>query len=328
MTDHIEGSLRQTLHRLSESIEAAPDLENRIAAKFTFRRRRRRNRAAIASAAVVTLTGFAIALAFKTDPSTERLRTAQSPVSDSVNAAGSAPSASDIQGGRFTRTVILDGGGLSVRPASTNLQSEITEAQARVLVASDSTVYGKGWSGDLGFAVVSIAPELTGGIANSPAWVALIPQGVPLCPLDHAHAAPSAASTSATEDPGYLAVIVEGSGQRVIDYRSRYQVCNYPAQGPMVSAGMTYRYQVPACDPDANEASGPSIAVSGDAEGQSIMEAMINTPYNISFNQLMSCGGPVKTGVAEIGPLPSNTNAPPPIDVVAHAPTGPVGASS
>ncbi|MCU4186219.1 hypothetical protein K6U06_17770 [Acidiferrimicrobium sp. IK] len=261
--------------------------------------------------------------------------------------AGSGPAAGEVAAGRFTRTVILDGGALTIRPAPRDLALQITQAKARVLVGSDTRVQGSGWDGDGGLAEVSIVPGLASGVQDMPAWVAVIKQGTLFCPLMRSATAVAATAPVRSWSPGYLVVVVEGGGTKVLNYRSRSQVCDFRPEGPSVSSAaqsvsipwqmislqgqtLTFRYQRPACDPYLAGISGPSLSAGGNARtGRWSMEAVIEAPYTLTYSGLLGCGGPWATATTGIGPILGGPGQyTPPVNVVSHAPTGPVGAST
>lgn len=346
---NLEDTLRRGLTDLAAGMDAAPDLEQRIAHRRAARKLRRFHQKVVAASAAVVAVAVATVLAtVSSGGHPQRVSTAVPAVTGpavsgpaSRQAAGSEPASGDVSAGRFTRTVILDGGTLTIRPAPSGSQPQITEAQAQVLVDSDSQVYSRGWDGAVGFGQVSISPKLAAGVKDVPAWVAVIQSRAPFCPNTRS------ASTPDTWSPGYLAVIVEGDGTRVLDYHSRSQVCDFPAEEPSVSDAtqlvsipwqtvslqgqtLTFRYQKPACDPYAFKASGPSLSTGGDARtGKWTLEALLEAPYSLTYRDIIHCGGPWVTANTWIGPIPGGPGAPAPPGAieVTHAPTGPAGAT-
>lgn len=347
MTNDLEGALRHKLRGMGADIDAASDLEQRIASKRAARKlRRSHQKIGAASGALVAAIGATVLVVVSLRGHSQRVTTAVPTLSGprSTGPAGSGPATGDVSAGVFTRTVILDDGALTITPAPPTLQPQIAQTRAQVLVGSDSQVYMRGWNGSLGFAEVSINPKLASGVKDAPAWVAVIKQEAPFCPNTPSPSTPAATAPAQSWSPGYLAVIVAGNGTKVLDYHSRSQVCDFPAKGPSVSAAtqlvsipwqqvslqgqtLTFRYQRPACDPYAVGMSGPSLSVAGNAKtGQWSLEAFIEAPYSLTYHDLFNCGGPWATATTRIGPSPG---APlPPVNVVNHAPTGPVGATT
>lgn len=346
MTNDLEDALRRGLKDLGTDIDAAPNLEERIAHKRAARRLRRlHQKVATASGAAIAVIATTFAVALWPGGHPQRVTTADPTVTapPAPGSGGSVPTAGDVSAGSFTRTVILDDGALTIRPAPSSLKPQVPLTQARVLVGSDSQVYNRGWDGVLGFAEVSISPNLASGVKETPAWVAVIKQAAPFCPNT---ASPATNAPTQSWSPGYLAVIVEDYGTKVLNYHSRSQVCDFPAKGPSVSDAMqlisipwqmislqgqtlSFRYQKPACDPYA--ASGPSLSVGDNAKtGQWTLEALIEAPYTLTYNRLVNCGGPWTTATTRIGPIPGDPGTPtlPVSNVVTHAPTGAVGATT
>lgn len=349
MTNDLEDALRRELRGLGADIDAASDLEQRIARKRAARRlRRSHQKLGAAAGAFVAATTAAVLVAVSPGGHSQRVTTAVPTVNGppTTGPAGSGPATGDVSAGRFTRTVILDGGALTIRPGPPTLQPQIPRAQADVVVGSDSQAYMRGWNGAVGFAEVSISPKLASGVKDTPAWVAVIKQQAPFCPNMASSSTPAATAPAQNWSPGYLAVIVEGNGTKVLDYHSRSQVCGFPAKGPSVSDAtqlvsipwqlvslqgqtLTFRYQKPACDPYTVSTSGPSLSVGGNAKtGQWSLEAFIEAPYTITYNDLINCGGPWATATTRIGPIPGGGTPTPPVNVVTHAPTGPVSAAT
>ena len=250
----------------------------------------------------------------------------------------------DSASGRVIRSASLDDGAFTLRPAPGGVNPQIDQAQAKVLVGSDSQVYGRGWSGVVGFGEVSIGPKLTSGVNKLPAWVAVIQLPWPMCPEMTIPPRPVTAQRGLSYPPGYLAVIVEGTGTRVLDYHSRSQLCGNAAAGPSVRSAtqivsipwrlvslhgqiITIRYQDPPCDPEMGIY---SVDLGGNTKTeQGHTGVFILAPYGLTYNDLINCGGSWTTQTDNYG-TGLGPGAPPALTpkVVTHDPTGPVGPSS
>ncbi|MDE3202853.1 MAG: hypothetical protein KGQ66_01375 [Acidobacteriota bacterium] len=350
MTDHLEDALRHKLRGMGADIDAASDLEQRIARKRAARKlRRSHQKIGAATGALVAAIAATVLVVMWPGGHSQQVTTAVPTLSGppSTGLAGSGPATGDVSAGKFTRTVTLDDGAVTITPAPPNLQPQIPQTQAQVLVGSDSQVYMRGWTGAIGFAEVSINPKLASEVNHTPAWVAVIKQEAPFCPNTVSPSTPATTAPTPSWPPGYLAVIVTGNGTKVLDYHSRSQVCDFPAKGPSVSDAtqlvsipwqlvslqgqtLTFRYHKPACDPYAAGMSRPSLYVGGNAKtGQWSLETFVEAPYTLTYHDLLNCGGSWATATTRIGPIPGAPGAPmPAVNVVNHAPTGPVGATT
>ena len=350
MTDHLEDALRQKMKGMAADIDAAWDLEQRIARKRAARKlRRSHQKIGAATGALVAAVAATVLVVVSPGGHSQRVTTAVPPPAGqrSAGQAGSGPATGDVSAGKFTRTVVLDDGALTITPAPPTVQPQIPQTQAQVLAGSDSQVYMRGWNGTVGFAEVSINPKLVSGVNHTAAWVAVIKQEAPFCPNTASPSTPATTVPTQSWPPGYMAVIVAGDGTKVLDYHSRSQVCDFPAKGPSVSdatqlvsipwqlvslKGQTliFRYHKPTCDPYAAGTSGASLSVGGNAKtGQWSLEAFIEAPYTLTYHDLLNCGGPWATATTRIGPIPGAPGAPTPaVNIVNHAPTGPVGATT
>lgn len=166
---------------------------------------------------------------------------AKSPVQKAAEAvAQPAVSPADISDGRFTRTVSLDGGALTIRPAPSNAEPGIGQAEAQALVGTYSqslTPFGCSTSGPrclIGFGEVSINPHLLSGASEQATWVGIriISTGSIGClPVDYQ------GSTYRGPSPPWLyqVSVVDGSGAEVVHYTSRASTCGKAPRGPYVS---------------------------------------------------------------------------------------------
>ena len=292
------------------------------------------------SVAILAVLATVLTVALSAGVRSQRVITVTPPAAGITTAPVASDPADDISNGKVIHIVGFDGGALWVRPAPATAHPQIDQAQAKVVVGSDSQAYGSGWNGSVGFAEVSISASLTAGVTNTPAWVAIIKLPYSFCPYMTIPTKPVANQPRLSYPPGYLAVIVQAR-TKVLDYFSRSQQCDFPASGPRVAPAtqivsipwqlvslhghiVTVRYQDPACDPDHGLY---SVDLGGDTKTeQAHFGLFIQAPFTLSYGDLLACEGPwiTQTYNYAVGLGPGAPPALVPITVT-HDPSGPVG---
>ena len=262
--------------------------------------------------------------------------------------------AGDVLAGRFVRTVTIDNGAFLVRPAPAGTQPQINQAEAEVLLESDTGTGGapfgcspeRGGSCVIGFGEVSITQALVQGAHNVAAWVGTLttPTYDFSCPNETLPPSHAVGSRSAIYPWEYEVAVLEGSGTPVLNYTSRASVCGNTATGPSLTRGVQsvsipwqlvalhgqtimFRYQKFPCDPYPGV---PNMALGADVKTeQGSVGIYIEAPYSLTYGELLKCGGSWTTTSADFGPQSAGPGAPPPPTpkVVTHDPTGPVGGS-
>jgi hypothetical protein len=342
-TDNFVGLVRGHLQAIAGAVDAAPDLDDRIAVKVRARRRKRTQTivAAVSTAAVAGVT-FAVFLVTAGGGHSDGQRVAilgAPPVTSAESQMSQpAPATRDVSRGRFVRSTSLDNGLMVVQPAPTYESPSIGASKASLLYHSDSTIVGTAPTEQVfGFGLVTIDQSLISGVHQAPAWVEFFWSDSQMCPKMPQASAESSGSVTGTIS--YRAVIILGSGTRVLDYLSGGSVCGTHSTGPSVTGGqevlsvpwrfvsaqgsmITYQYQEPGCLPRSAKTSAPSTSFVGNAKtGGGTLSVQIAVPYD-----LLSCKWTWQTATSQIWAMSGTSpHAIPTESSLIHSSTGAVG---
>jgi hypothetical protein len=319
--------------RSTEDLRAAARMRGR-----DLRRRRRFSRSGtvvVLAAAVITLGIIAINPAARVSKVTTSSPSSTGPAPTAAPPAHPGPPVpGDVSGGRFTHPAALDDGGLVVTPLPATEQPPLGESTAQVLFGSDTLIRGTPHRGQIfGFGLVTVRSTLTPGLSATPAWVGAAWGGGVSCLNSTPSTTAPSSSGGVMPTPGYTAVIILGTGTKVLNYTSRTSVCGYPPTGPSVTAAsqivsipwqlvsftsstVSYRYQLPACLPVSAL---PDVSIDGTLGGAATLMLEVAVPYDLG-----ACPQLWRTGSAALGPPPGPGAPQPHYTQIDHGPIGPV----
>ena len=146
------------------------------------------------------------------------------------------PGRAQVVGGRFTSTVKLDGGVLTIRPAPKRLMHESGEAAAETKAWATGNVMGDR-AVAFGFGLVSVAQRSAGvpKVTDLPAWVGLVYADGATFSCPAALGGSERTKLPPLPSDGYAAVVIgDEKGSPAVVYRARSEAC-----GTVVKSNLT-----------------------------------------------------------------------------------------